>query len=272
MKKLKKILLCTLLASSSLLAEVAQNPNAPAQNGSGQYTPTPPQLYTFPGYVFQRENDWVGSDYLYNLPNDIGLSVEVLTPENEHLEVSAQKLTDAIANSFRNNKLNVRVNPSAGPGALPFFYVQIMVFPTDQANVALVTGSLFEPVTVTRIATQRDAALQAITWEKKTMFMSTPENFDADLTKTVTDIANVFGERWRLFESMKPKTGDGSSNQNLNSIRPGARVLPKPQATPPHTPNNAPTTPSNQQQKPSPSFSGTTFSPPPPPGKFSNML
>ncbi len=269
MKKLKFIILSTMLASSVLVADVEPSTNTPVQNAPGQFTPAQPQLYTFPGFVFQRDNDWVGSDYLYNLQNDIGLSVELLTPENEQLSINAQKLTDIVANAFRNNKLNVRVNPSPGPGALPFFYVQIMVFPTDQGNVALVTGSLFEPITLNRISTQKDAVLQAITWEKKTMFMSTPDNFEADLTKTVSDIANIFGERWRLFESMKPKTG-GGSNPNLNSIRPGTRVLPRPQAAPAHTPSNAPANPS-QQQKSSSSFSGTTFSPPPPSGKFSNM-
>lgn len=214
--KINKLILSTLLLSAPALADVAPTPNETNQT----------QLYTFPGFVFQRDNEWIGSDYLYNLQNDVGLAVEVLMPENEKLDVSNQKIIDIVTKAFEANKLTARLNPAAGMSALPFFYVQVMIFPTDQGNVTLVTGSLFENITLTRIPVQKDTALQGITWEKKTMFMSTPENFQADLTKTVGEIAGTFGERWRLFESMKPKTGSGT--RPIAPQRPINKILPKP--------------------------------------------
>lgn len=63
-------------------APVASPPRSPGAAVKSTYTPPdlqPPVLYTYPGFVFQRNGEWVGSDYLYNLQNDIGLSLDILS-------------------------------------------------------------------------------------------------------------------------------------------------------------------------------------------------
>ncbi len=158
------ILLPLLFVNTSLFAansepQAAINPtNKSASNTpsapSTLATPQAPTLYTYPGFVFLRNGEWTGSDYLYNLQNDIGLALDVFAPENESVDASQQKLLDTAINSFRLNRLTPRVNPAPGVNSLPFFYVQIMIFPTELGNVATVSGSLFETVTLARIPTQ----------------------------------------------------------------------------------------------------------------------
>lgn len=126
-------------------------------------------------------------------------------------------MLDLAANTFKVNRLTPRINPPPGAGSLPFFYVQIMVFPTEIGNIATVAGSLFEEVTLKRIPTQTGAAIQAITWEKQTMFMSTKDDFDTNLAKTVEEIVGTFGERWRLFDQMKSQLSEYESSPTTST-------------------------------------------------------
>lgn len=197
MKMLKRYLVALLLSSAALNADITSSSNASNEAQVG--------VYTFPGFIYQRDGEWMGSDYLYNLSNDIGLIIDVLLPPNEKIEVNKQKLTTVCVDAFKKYRINARTDLSPGISALPFFYLQIMVFPTDLGNVTMCCGSLFESATLSRITLVKDTALQAITWEKKTMFMSIKENFETDLTKTIDDIANTFGVRYRLFEKNLPK-------------------------------------------------------------------
>ena len=81
-----------------------------------------------------------------------------------------------------------------------------------------VAGSLFEQSrTLKRIPTQTGAAIQAITWKKQTMFMSTKDDFDTNLAKTVEEIVGTFGERWRLFDQTKSQLSEYESSPTTST-------------------------------------------------------
>lgn len=94
-------------------------------------------FFTQPGVIAPRDGQWVGSDHLYNLPNNIGVAVEIVTSGNEKLSITDAEIkslvvqllqeagiapvsrTDAIA-MLDKNEIAANLSPSgASSGTLP---------------------------------------------------------------------------------------------------------------------------------------------------------
>lgn len=174
----------------------------------GETLTTQKDIYTHPGILFKKDEVWVGTDYLYNVPKQMGLIVEVIVPSTENLKVSINDLSAKIIETFRKYGIEAQLSVPPGPSGLPFFNVLIMIYPVEKGEVALVDGRLFEQVILPRVALGKDTTIQAITWEKKTLIKSSKEDFQDFLSSAVLDVINSYGDRFKVYDRLK-QTNEG---------------------------------------------------------------
>lgn len=159
--------------------------------------------YLFPGLVARYGREWVGSDYLYDMPVNIGVIVEVVLPDGKPIDINPMALKQQISGIFA----KIGINPDAealGPKPpLPFFHVLILAYPTDTKYVAYVSGRLFEEVKIDRLHFEPNGVWQAITWEKQDLVITSPSQFNDQLTKTVDSIGEAFIDRIRFFQELQ---------------------------------------------------------------------
>lgn len=195
-------ILSSLLLASTLMA--AEEP-AKAVIG-GETLTTQKDIYTHPGIIFKKDDVWVGTDYLYNVPKQIGLIVEVIVPSAENIKVSLNDISAKVVEAFKKYGIDAQISVPPGPTGLPFFNVLIMIYPIEKGEVALVDGRLFEQIIAPRVNLGKDTALQGITWEKKTLIKSSKEDFQDFLNTAVIDVVNSYGERFKVYERLKQDT------------------------------------------------------------------
>lgn len=167
-------------------------------------TPVPRKAdYFHPGIIVDRDGVWEGSDQLLNLTNNIGVYVSILKPEEATLAISEAQIQKHIEAIFQQAKIkSVTMAPLENP-PLPFFELEILLYPVDRGYVACLGGRLFESVTLSRFKLDPEMAFQAVTWEKQTLIVGPKTKFLDQLTAAITEISGAFAERFETFEKLK---------------------------------------------------------------------
>ena len=159
--------------------------------------------YLFPGLVARYGKEWVGSDYLYDMPVNMGVVIEVVLPEGKAIDINPNSLKQQISGIFAKLGINPDAEAIGPKPPLPFFHVLILAYPTDTKYVAYVSGRLFEEVKIDRLHFEPNGTLQAITWEKQDLVITSPSQFNDQLTKTVDSIGEAFIDRIRFFQELQ---------------------------------------------------------------------
>jgi hypothetical protein len=183
-------------------APIAPKPTVPAPVQLP--VPIPQQAeYLHPGILVFFNGMWQGSDHLLNLTNNIGVSVSIVTPENEILSINEMQIQREIISIF--SRVNIRPQTLAPQGKppLPAFEIEIFVYPIERGYTACIAGRLFESVVLERFKMDPNMAFQAITWEKQNLIVAPKEQFSEQVIKTVQDIATTFAERFQAYENLK---------------------------------------------------------------------
>lgn len=159
--------------------------------------------YSFPGLVAKVAGRWVGSDYLYDLPPNIGVLVEIVKPESVKLKVGIAQITEQTEGIFARRGINPQAEASFYHPPLPFFHILVLFYPSEEGYVAAVSGRLFEQVTLPRLKFVPAGTWQAITWEKQELIITSPAQFDEQLLKITREIARAFVNRVDYFAREK---------------------------------------------------------------------
>ncbi|MCB1119473.1 MAG: hypothetical protein KDK65_05895 [Chlamydiia bacterium] len=163
-------------------------------------------LYAYPGILYKDLGEWVGTDYLYNLPPQLGVVVNVISASGDDLPFKIEQVKQEVMNILDDYRLQPTPVAALGPQALPFFDLLIMIYPIDKGFVAVCDGRLFEKVEVERVELGQDVSLQGITWEKKSLIRASKEDFQEFLDNSVEEIAKAFGERYKVYLRLKEQT------------------------------------------------------------------
>lgn len=159
--------------------------------------------YLHPGILVNISGKWEGGDHLLNISSNIGVYVSMIKPENEVLGINDIQIKKEIENIFTLANIKPQILAIAGKPPLPAFEIEIFIYPIEKGYVACCSGRLFESVILERFKMDTNMAFQAITWEKQNLIVSPKEQFDAQLTKTIQDIAKTFAERYQAYEKIK---------------------------------------------------------------------
>lgn len=181
--------------------------------------------YTYPGLLAKLGRRWVGSDYLYNMHQNIGIVIEVVLQEGKDISVDKDGLKGIIADAFGRIGLVPEALASENTPPLPFFHVLIFAFPSENSTVAFVSGRLFEDALLARYGLDPIGTWQAISWEKQDLVVTSPMQFDAQLKKSVSNIAQTFTERVEMYSKIKEE-----SESNAKIYYP--KVIPEPPKQP----------------------------------------
>ena len=169
----------------------------------------PPELvnkvasYFHPGILVWRDNGWVGGDHMLNLTNNIGVYVTVIKAEKETFQVDEAALRQMIESLFKEANISPKIYGPVDQPPLPFFQVEIMIYPVEQGYVASCTGRLFEAVSLARFLPDPKMTFQAITWEKDNLIVAPTDKINTLIHQTIADIVKVFTERYTYFSLRK---------------------------------------------------------------------
>lgn len=156
-----------------------------------------------PGIVANRDGEWVWSDHLLNLSNNIDISVEITKPENVKISITNSELKAIVEQIFRKEGINPVASPAAGKPDLPSFHVLILIYPIKDGYACAVTGRLFEEVKVDRIKLDQTVTMQAITWDRSSIHVVSSGKLKDELIESVTEVTTDFVERYRYFQQYK---------------------------------------------------------------------
>ncbi|MBA3957080.1 MAG: hypothetical protein H0X51_01615 [Parachlamydiaceae bacterium] len=160
----------------------------------GEYVPSSLNaIYGSPGVVTQQGGAWVGSENLYNLSSNVGLDVEIIQPQAVALPITREAIIGKLSALLRNGGVNVRTNMGGSP--LPFLHVLVMIQPIEKGFVAYCAVRLFEEVEIDRVHFKPGLTWQTISWEKQELIVSPPEQLDAEINKTLSDMILSFTDR-----------------------------------------------------------------------------
>ena len=159
--------------------------------------------FTTPGILSYQGGQWVGSEHLYNLSNNIPVVINIFKPEGLQLGLTQDSLQKRIEAAFVKEGINVTI-PSTGNPPLPFFNISIMIISIGEGVASSCSGRLFELVDNNRTQLERGVFWQAITWEDQQLTVSSREQATQEITTTVDAITATFLERYNLFQKRKP--------------------------------------------------------------------
>lgn len=190
-RTLQRVLLAFLLIGSAIGAE----------EGDAQDLEVRDEVtFLSPGVIAARQEGWIGSDHLYNLTADIGITIEILRTTEGELPFSADDLKKAVSSVFE--KVNIYPE-TKGYRPLPYFHILIMIQPISNGYVVFLEGRLFEPVELERVVFRSGTTFQAITWERQNLIVSPKDKFKETVTDSVVDIAKQFADRFDFFETLR---------------------------------------------------------------------
>lgn len=161
--------------------------------------------YFHPGLLAPIGGSWTGGDHLFNLTHQIAVYVEIVKPDIDIVGISDESIKQKISTIFTDGGITPKtmVESSDAP-PLPFFQVEILLYPIEGGYVASLQGRLFESVTLSRFQMDKGTAFQAITWEKQSLLV-TPKNTAVELLeKNASEIAQAFVDRFRVYDRQRP--------------------------------------------------------------------
>lgn len=188
-------------------------PNAPlnpifGENGFPGGVPALP-TYFYPGLVrYSAVHQWVGSDYLYELPQNISVIVEIVVPPEFPFQIDTDAIRGNIESLFSASGI-IPTSLSIGDLApLPFFHLIIYALPLKDSFVFSMSGRLFEQVKLDRLDYRLPGTWQAITWEKQELVMTPQSQFAVQLNETAKNIVDAFTDRVLYFRHQKSEQDD----------------------------------------------------------------
>ncbi len=157
--------------------------------------------YFHPGVLVMRNGGWQGSDHLFNLSKNIGISVSILQSASLSLAINEADVKKVIENVFRNNGINPQTMVASGAPSLPSFNLEILIYGLgDKGYAASCEGRLFESVKLDRIQFEEGMFFQAITWEKHTLIIGPNADFKERLLNGIKEIAETFAQRFVVYQ------------------------------------------------------------------------
>lgn len=159
--------------------------------------------YLYPGLVRFSIDRWIGSEYLYDLPSDIGVVVEVLVPKELSTMFNTVKIKDDIHAVFKGVGITPMAQSIGNQPPLPFFHLLAYVLQVEDAYALSISGRLLEAVTLPRTNFQLAGTWQAITWEKQDMVVSSKTQITEQLYETAKEIAMLFAEKVSYFKKRR---------------------------------------------------------------------
>ena len=158
----------------------------------------PPQSYQ-PGLATIKDRQWAVSDFLYKLPPNINVQVEVIKPVSQYLPVSQEQLERRITDIFQNSGINTTPDLVDCRPPLPMFYVIFMGYSCGRHCVGVVTAQLYEDAKPSRIDVDLNGVWQTITWERQVLVASACDDFSIEVGLAVDDLANKFADRFKYY-------------------------------------------------------------------------
>ncbi len=158
----------------------------------------PPETWA-PGLATIKDSKWTITDFLYNLPYNIGIKVVVVKPEDKYLPLSDKLLEKRVTDIFADAYLTPTPAPVTCEPPLPLYHVTIMAYPCDRRCVGVVTAQLYEVVQPQRIDQDLSGVWQAITWERQELVASSCEEFAQEIEATVTSMTQAFTWQYNRF-------------------------------------------------------------------------
>jgi hypothetical protein len=187
-------------------------PSSPKKEEPAQkyvpYVPPKPEVHKIdastvfsePGVGYYSAGQWVGSDYLGNIPKNFRLLVEIVS------SISSMKLPsdDLLTNAISQKLTKATFSPSKSFNStevLPFLHLLILVQPIEDRGYAISsTLSFFESVKIDRVLLQSEGEFQAITWEKEVLQVLAIDDASEQLMKTVMGQVDQFISRYQAFD------------------------------------------------------------------------
>lgn len=174
-------------------------PTKPVEKKFVRGTPT----YFHPGILILKDGNWNGGDYLFNLSNQIGVNISILKPENSEIRLNEDAILKKIEGTFKSGGISPNTLMEEGQPPVPFFYVQILIYPAGNVIAAATKGALYESVTLKRANLEGNTAFQAVTWERESLIVSPPENFEEQLLSNVMETVDAFVDRFQFYQQFK---------------------------------------------------------------------
>lgn len=165
--------------------------------------------YPYPGLLVNINGKWEGSPYLYNMPQNIGVVIEVVKPGGKDYPVDHVRLRNDVADVFIKAGIQPQSLAIGNDPPLPFFHVLIYIYPGDDIYTAAIAGRLFEKVKLARLDYNLPGTMQAITWEQMNLLITSEAQFDTQLSATLAGIAKAFTDGVAHFneQALKQNTG-----------------------------------------------------------------
>ncbi|MCB1112790.1 MAG: hypothetical protein H7A37_08965 [Chlamydiales bacterium] len=157
--------------------------------------------FTSPGVATYENGQWVGSDHLFNLSNEINVNVDLLLGDHVQLPLTQDEIKKNVEKVFEDAKLVT--NPDSNNVPLPYFNMFIMVYSIPEGYAYVVEGRLFEEVKLARVVLDESIHFQAITWERQSINISSEKDFKNNLTNAIAEISKMFTDQYHYFELLK---------------------------------------------------------------------
>lgn len=171
--------------------------------------PVPQQVstqaaYFYPGVIAYRNGTWIGGDNLLNLSRNIGLYISIIKSPTDPLEIDEEQLLRDAKKIFAQADIDPIILQAPGQAPLPFFQVQVLLYPVERGYAASCEGRLFESVNMHRMMLDETGVVyQAITWQKSSLIVSPKEKIVERLKVDIEDIVQSFADRYVTFEKIK---------------------------------------------------------------------
>lgn len=156
-------------------------------------------IYFHPGVVANLNGLWQGGDQLLNLPKEVSLSLSLLKPSDVSLNLSEETLRTQAQELFRKSGLSTKALTLPNSPPLPFFHLEIWVYPIERGFVTFCQARLFESVTLNRFHLEANTAFQAITWEKQLLQIVPSAELLSTLSRSIETLIASYTERYFIF-------------------------------------------------------------------------
>lgn len=156
-------------------------------------------VYTAPGVATLQGSQWVGTEHLYNLSKDLGVTVEIIKPASSSLPFNEGILLSKVFELLRQAGINPRpAGVMTKNTPLPFLHILVMVNPIENGFVAYCAARIFEEVQNKRVYLKPEIVWQAMTWEKQELIVSPNETFQQEVESTLNLLIKQLIERIKL--------------------------------------------------------------------------
>lgn len=160
--------------------------------------------YAQPGTLIYKDGDWIGTVNLFNLSSTIEVAVDIIMPPgDEELSISSKRLLAKIKDLLSTANISTSIPITADRPPLPFFHMQILIYPLGNGYAASCEGRLFEEITLRRVALELGTVLQGITWQKQILVVADLQQAVSKIEKAALEIVSIFIEQYQYYAKVK---------------------------------------------------------------------